>query len=424
MMNPYRSLPDHQFWSRAIARVEPHDVDPVIAPKFSITPTDQIATAGSCFAQHIARHLARSGFSYMVTEKAHPVLDAAVAERFGYGLFTARYGNVYTTRQMLQMLQRAFDRYQPKDDMWVREDGRILDPFRPQIQPDGFASVEEFRADRQRHFASIRRAVRDLDVLVFTLGLTEGWIHKEDGAAYPIVPGSAGGTFDDNQHAFLNLSVRDIIQDLDQIVAFVRRRNEKARFILTVSPVPLIATYEPRSVLVSTTYSKSALRVACEDVASRYDHVAYFPSYEIITGAYTRGRYFASDLRSVTEEGVSHVMRLFMKHYAGHDVAAETATTAEPATTPAARERRAERLARESGQGTPAPARERPAKAGNPSRERPNRDRPNRDRTDRARPDRARGGQHDRHFEDLEKVVAVMCDEEVLDKPDTQATGD
>ena len=86
--------------------------------------------------------------------------------------------------------------------------------------------------------------------------------------------------------------------------------------ILTVSPVPLIATMENRSVLVSTTYSKSVLRVAAEVVAKRYDFVAYFPSYEIITGGFNRGSYFAEDLRSVTEAGVAHVMRLFMRHYA------------------------------------------------------------------------------------------------------------
>jgi hypothetical protein len=47
--------------------------------------------------------------------------------------------------------------------------------------------------------------------------------------------------------------------------------------------------------------------------------MAYFPSFEIITGSYTRGRYFAEDLRSVTEEGVQHVMRLFLNHATGSE---------------------------------------------------------------------------------------------------------
>ena len=55
--------------------------------------------------------------------------------------------------------------------------------------------------------------------------------------------------------------------------------------------------------------------MAAEEIASLDPGIAYFPSYEIITGNYNRGSYFAPDLRSVTEEGVNHVMRLFLRHY-------------------------------------------------------------------------------------------------------------
>ena len=65
--------------------------------------------------------------------------------------------------------------------------------------------------------------------------------------------------------------------------------------------------------LVATGYSKAVLRVAAEQLCRRPD-IAYFPSYEVVTGAFARGRYFAEDLRSVTEAGVEHVMRLFFRH--------------------------------------------------------------------------------------------------------------
>jgi hypothetical protein len=58
--------------------------------------------------------------------------------------------------------------------------------------------------------------------------------------------------------------------------------------------------------------------------------VAYFPSYEIVAGSFNRGRYFAGDLRSVTEEGVNHVMRLFLKHYMGATDSASAALAPEP----------------------------------------------------------------------------------------------
>lgn len=208
--------------------------------------------------------------------------------------------------------------------------GRMIDPYRPTIQPGGFACLEELRGDRRQHLAAVRRMVEELDVLVFTLGLTETWYAKADGAVYPICPGVSGGSFDPTRHGFMNQRVGEVIGDLTETIGLIRTRNPRARFILTVSPVPLIATMEDRSVLVSTTYSKSALRVAAEDVAATHEGVSYFPSYEIITGNYTRGAYFAGDMREVTEAGVEHVMRLFLKHYT--NFAEETLSLALPET--------------------------------------------------------------------------------------------
>ena len=132
--------------------------------------------------------------------------------------------------------------------------------------------------------------VETLDVMVFTLGLTETYMARADGAVYPICPGVAGGVFDPAQHVFVNFGVADVIADLGAAIAFIRARNPAARVLLTVSPVPLIATMEDRSVLASTTYSKAVLRVAAEEVAGRDERVAYFPSYEVITGPHARGR--------------------------------------------------------------------------------------------------------------------------------------
>jgi hypothetical protein len=95
--------------------------------------------------------------------------------------------------------------------------------------------------------------------------------------------------------------------------------------ILTVSPVPLIATALDRHVLQSTTYSKAVLRVAAEESANNHKDVAYFPSYEIITASSNRGAYFAEDLREVREAGVDHVMRLFFRHATGATASAAAA---------------------------------------------------------------------------------------------------
>lgn len=340
--HPYADLPASAFWRRAVAEADPAEVDPVVAAPFRIARGDRVATAGSCFAQHIARCLRDAGFGHLVTETPHPVVAEQDPERFGYGVFTARYGNVYTSRQLLQLFQRAHGAFTPCDDAWTEPDGRLTDPFRPAIQPGRFLSAAEYRADRQRHFACVREAFATLDVLVFTFGLTECWASREDGAVYPLCPGVSGGQFDPARHVFLNLTMTDVVADMTAFLGLLRSVNPRARVLLTVSPVPLVATFEPQHVLAATTYSKAVLRVAAETLARDVPGVAYFPSFEIITGGFSRGLYFAEDGRSVTEAGVAHVMRCFMRHF----TEAGVASNAPAAATEDAHTRAMERLVR------------------------------------------------------------------------------
>ena len=297
--NPYSDLPEFAFWRRAVAGAEL--LDPVTSTPFKIARSEKIATVGSCFAQHLSRSLVDRGYQYLVTEPdpaagAHPP-------------FPARFGNVYTTRQLLQLFDRAYGLFDPADQIW-RRGSAFVDPFRPRVQD--FHSATELQEDRARHFSAVREMFETCDVFVFTLGLTEGWLSAVDGAAFPLAPGVAGGE-PGPQYVFHNLSVDEIVADLGAFLGKLTVVNEGVKVVLTVSPVPLIATYVPRHVLVSNTYSKAVLRVAAEQICNRYPGVAYFPSYEIIV----QERYFEADQRSVVQEGVAHVMTVFAEHYLG-----------------------------------------------------------------------------------------------------------
>ena len=315
MSHPYRDLSDSHFWSRAVAGPAPHELDPVVEASFQVAPEDQVATLGSCFAQNLSRYLQRSGLGYLVTEPGPEEADAAERRRRSYGVFSARYGNVYTVRQAVQLFDLAYGQWSGCEEQWRRDDGSWVDPLRPTVEPDGFASLERLDADRQSHLAAVRRVFEDASVIVFTLGLTEGWRSRMDGALFPVVPGAAGGAFDPERHEFVNFHVGEVTADLLEFADRVHTVNPGARVLLTVSPVPLIATYSDRHVLTATTYSKSVLRVAAAQAERARDFVDYFPAYEIVTSAASGGHYFAPDLRSVTDDGVAHVMRVFRRHY-------------------------------------------------------------------------------------------------------------
>lgn len=304
--NPYRSQPDHAFWSRAVARMAAEDVDPVVAPRFRIDREDRIATVGSCFAQHISRALQAEGYRYLVTEPG--------PEDRNYGVYPARFGNIYTARQLLQLFQRAFGLLAPAETAW-RRGARFIDPFRPQVEPGGFDSAEAMLADRERHLDAVRKMFEQADVLVFTLGLTEAWVSQADGTVFPLAPGVAGEAPRPDLVQPRHFKVQEVVDDLNAVLKLARVLNPDLRTLLTVSPVALIATISDRHVLTATTYSKSVLRVAVEAVVRENLHVDYFPSYEIITGPQSRGRYFAEDLRNVLPEGVAQVMKIFGRHY-------------------------------------------------------------------------------------------------------------
>jgi hypothetical protein len=311
-------LPEKAFWRRSVAAVPARAVDPVGMFDLRIEADSKVATAGSCFAQHIARYLRKSGYCYYVTEPGHAILPKRVRESQNYGLFSARYGNIYTARQLWQLFERAYGRFVPAEEVWEKAPDSFVDPFRPTTQPDGYVSREELVADREQHLAAVRTMFETLDVFVFTLGLTECWRSTDDGAVFPICPGVEGGVFDPERYEFYNQPVEDVIADLTAFQNGLEAVNPKAQTIFTVSPVPLVATAEPGAhVLSATIYSKSVLRVAAEALRQKFANVHYFPSYEIITGAFSRGAYYAPDLRNVVEEGVAHVMRLFMAHATG-----------------------------------------------------------------------------------------------------------
>ena len=95
--------------------------------------------------------------------------------------------------------------------------------------------------------------------------------------------------------------------------------NPNLKVLLTVSPVPLVATASGDHVLVATQYSKSVLRAVAGDAAQDHAAVEYFPSYEIIAAPPTRGAFFEPNLRGIAAEGVELVMRHF---FAGIDLTA------------------------------------------------------------------------------------------------------
>ncbi|MFT9121680.1 MAG: GSCFA domain-containing protein [Zymomonas mobilis subsp. pomaceae] len=314
MPHPYKKCQDYQFWRRSVSNIETFRFDPVEKTKFKISKTAKVSTAGSCFAQHISHEIKTIGFNYFVTE-AGDNFDQETKKRHNYGVFSARYGNLYTTAQLKQLFDEAFGTRIPTEQYWVRPDGRYIDPFRQQVEPEGFETIDDLLADRAQHLEAVRRMFLESDFFVFTLGLTEAWRSKEDGSVFPTAPGVIAGEFSDAKYEFVNFSVSEVYNDMDFFLKNLKKVNPNIKVVLTVSPVPLMATYEDKNVLVATTYSKAVLRVVADMIEKQADWIDYFPAYEIITGSFSGGLYYEPDYRQVNHLGVAHAMRCFLNNY-------------------------------------------------------------------------------------------------------------
>jgi hypothetical protein len=234
----------------------------------------------------------------------------AEARRWGFELYSCRYGNVYTVRQLVQLFRESFGYKDPAEKIWERG-GRFFDAQRPGIDPVGLDSREDVVLMREDHLRRVRQMFLDLDVFIFTMGLTESWELNGDDTVFPSAPGAIAGTFDPVRYKWVNFSYESVYGDLVWFWDSLKSINPGARLLLTVSPVPMTATASRDHILVANGVSKSVLRAAAGAFADRHEDVGYFPSYEIITSAASRGIFFDPNMRTVNSFGIEVVMRNF-----------------------------------------------------------------------------------------------------------------
>ncbi len=312
MDHPYIDLDKSAYWRSAVSDLNALELRDVFVPKFDISKSTNICAAGSCFAQHIGRQFKQRKYRFIDLEPPIGLLDPEMLPKFGLDMYSARYGNIYSIRQLLQMFRRADGSFVPEEPVW-ETGGRFYDPFRPSIEPNGFGSLHELQQDQAFHFARVNRLLNITDLFVFTFGLTEGWINKADGAVLPTCPGTIAGTYDDSKYEFHNFTHAEVLADTEEFIAQALSINPEMKFLFTVSPVPLTATASGQHVLPATVYSKSVLRGVCGELYQKYPQVDYFPSYELVSAHPMRAMFYSPNLRSVSMRGVAHVMDVFFK---------------------------------------------------------------------------------------------------------------
>ena len=293
----------------AVQRLQHPFFTPRLTPRFAIEAEDHIFAIGSCFARGVEGALAGRGF---VVESMTDVFDQD--EPRSPGMAPIGFTSKDSTASMLNELSWAL---RPGTDFpWS-----ALVPHAEQEWVDPHAGRALRFAGRQRTIQrrklllDLMRRVRHCRVVVLTLGLAEAWYDNETGHYLNMTPTSGMRKARPGRYNFHVMDYSQTMADLEEIHRLLSAGGHpEVKIVVTVSPVPLMATFSGRDVVIANTHSKSLLRAAAEAWSAAHANVQYFPSYEIVMNS-DPARTWAEDGRHLQGPVSRHVMEFFVKHF-------------------------------------------------------------------------------------------------------------
>jgi hypothetical protein len=257
-----------------------------------IEPTSRIATIGSCFATELARGLERFGLA----GGQHPA-----------GLF-------YNTKSIRQELERIAGTWSSAEPYWPVNAG-YAHPFKDVTKH--FATEAELTAWSDAIDREADALFRSANVVVVTLGLIETWRNPDTGNTFRQIPHPEA--FGRTPAEFHRLSQATMREDLE-VIRRVVVEELGAKLVVTVSPVPLVATMTALDVQVANTESKSRIRSAVSEFVEAHDDVHYFHSYELVTTAERTADFMKEDGRHVQRRAVELILADFLRVFAAPGV--------------------------------------------------------------------------------------------------------
>lgn len=274
-----------------------------------VSMSDKVFTIGSCFARGIEASLLSRKFDVLSASS-----DFDSFELINDGVTALGSTNKYNTYSILNEIQWALDSgcSFPKGSIVEVDDGNWVDPH---INPTLKIVDKDRTFERRQIVANVNKKIKDCNVIVITLGLIEVWRDDEADVFLNMAPTQVMQKRYEGRYSFHVAGYDENLKNLEKISELLSEYGKPdVKIIVTVSPVPLNATFTQNDVVVANTLSKSTLRAVAEAWASKHDNIVYFPSYEIVMNS-DKKLVWAEDARHVNGSAVKHIMDLFMKKF-------------------------------------------------------------------------------------------------------------
>lgn len=284
---------------------------PRITPQLKINSNERIFTIGSCFARAVEVVLPARGICVESAVREIPFQPDPKKPRYGKEYkYTRSLFNLYNTFSIRNSLEWGLDQASsfPEDALLRVKDNFWTDPhgclhLLPLLYKEEVISL-------RRIVNNVISRIKKCRVIIITLGLIEVWHDEYTGLFLNTTP-----TNDPERFSFHLTTFEENMQNLEDIYALLTKYcPTDFQIIVTVSPVPLLATFTGQDIVVANTYSKSLLRAVAEAWVASHDNVHYFPSYEIVMNS-DQEIAWGEDRRHVRGAIPEHIVDLFMKSF-------------------------------------------------------------------------------------------------------------
>jgi hypothetical protein len=165
------------------------------------------------------------------------------------------------------------------------------------------------------------QAIKNSDVFILTLGVAPAFFDRETGAFVLPRPSALNSRALAEKYLFRTTGVKENVDNVLYLIDFIRSISPQIKIVVTVSPVPLQASFEFESAVQADCLSKSTMRLVAHEVVnhSSISDIFYWPSFEIFRWAGSNASdYYAADDGAawhVSEDKVSGTIRAFVEMF-------------------------------------------------------------------------------------------------------------
>ena len=243
----------------------------------------KVLLLGSCFAQNIGQKLRTAKFQSQ--EISHGILFNPYS--VNQALLDVM-GNVKYTKEEIHSWNKTF--------------------FSFNHQKQKFKSAQKTLETINAGIASDFEFVQDADVILITLGTA--WVYRHEKAGLV----ANCHKLPNQQFTKEKLGVNDIISQFSRTLNHLFLFNPEAHVIFTISPVR-----HWKDGAIENQWSKATLNLGVHELVRRFDHVSYFPAYELLMDDLRDYRFYKDDLLHPNEMAVNYIWEKFQQSFfSGH----------------------------------------------------------------------------------------------------------